>query len=225
MNAPAQRPEPTARQRQAERRRVAAAAGAVMRQWPLPDFAPAPRRSPWWAWLLCASGLLAAACTGWQAWDQHQQTTDLAAQAAAWQARVQPGAAPNAPRRATPTTAAEAASAARASAAARQVAQAVSHRWDRLLRAVEQHGVPQVQWLRLVHEAQRPEVLLEAQVPDRQTALALVSRLATAPGWQQVSLQRSDEPDPASGRSGLRIEIAARLDGDAAAALEAGAAP
>jgi len=95
---------------------------------------------------------------------------------------------------------------------AHQWSQHLRHRWPEVFEAVESSTRGGVQWLSLAHDSEQPDVRLEGLSPDAATALAMVDTLATRPGWSGVVLTRLSVPEGTTGISGLRFEIAARLE-------------
>ena len=180
-----------------------------MTRWPQPDFLSRGTHPPALAWLLAGTGALVLALSLVDAWALR---ADIAEQSARLSKASQRNAAAKPPRNAGHTTSSDTTDRDGPRSAA-LVMDRLVHPWGELLATLEASTPAGVQWLRLDHDSERPEVRLEGQAPDVASVLQAVEELSARAGWSEVVLTRlqAAETREAAARSGLRFEIAARL--------------
>ncbi|MDE2081234.1 MAG: hypothetical protein KGI90_07770 [Burkholderiales bacterium] len=174
-------------------------------RWPRADFLPRPKRSPLlaWVWLLFSVSVLAVAFDDWTAVEAARD--ELRGRAAAVRLATRPDAAP----------ASTAPAPLGAAVAARRVVQGLDHPWHTLFEGPERYAPRAVRWLRLEHDAERGEVRLEGEAPDRDTALETADSLARAPRWSDVTLLRIEAAGAAAPGAGVRFELRAHQGDEA----------
>lgn len=186
------------------------------RAWLQVGFIPRPRRAPWpaWALLVCGMGLFIAAALDWR--EAYTARADAEQAMQTWQdeqARqrrlAQSPASPTGPQ-ARPAARTDASAPTKETLrSARRVADLLEHRWDQLFAALEAHTPPGLQWLRLEHEAEAGEVMLEGVAAEGRLALQVVDTLASQAGWHEVALSRLEAGQGADAAA-LRFELRAR---------------